>query len=107
MEDSAPSITVQPIESPVTLGDFADVDVPAAFSFLGELLRFRTSDAQNDVTPLCEGVFTLDDELASVGRNEVVWRGRDQTGRQLPSGTYFYRLEAGAYSESKRMALIK
>jgi hypothetical protein len=41
------------------------------------------------------------------GRHEVAWNGRDDTGRQVASGTYFYRMEAGPYSETKRMVLIK
>jgi len=41
------------------------------------------------------------------GRYEVAWNGRDDAGRQVASGTYFYRLEAGSYSETKRMVLIK
>ena len=41
------------------------------------------------------------------GRHEVVWNGRDDNGRQVASGTYFYRLEAGGYRETKRMTLIK
>ena len=41
------------------------------------------------------------------GRHKVVWNGRDENGRQVASGTYFYRLEAGSYSETKRMVLIK
>ena len=49
----------------------------------------------------------LDNEIAQQGRNEVVWRGRDQSGRQLSSGTYFYRLEAGGYGETNRMTLLK
>jgi predicted GH43/DUF377 family glycosyl hydrolase len=49
----------------------------------------------------------VDGEIVAEGRNEAVWNGRDDTGRQVASGTYFYRLEAGEYSETKRMALIK
>ena len=41
------------------------------------------------------------------GRREVVWNGRDDDGRRVPSGTYFYRLEAGRCRETKRMVLVK
>ncbi len=48
-----------------------------------------------------------DGDIIADGRNEAVWNGRDDSGRQVASGTYFYRLEAGEYSETRRMALIK
>lgn len=49
----------------------------------------------------------LNDELASAGRNETVWRGRDTDGRIVPAGVYFYRLSTGGFSETKRMTLVK
>ena len=49
----------------------------------------------------------LDGQPARQGRNEVVWRGCDRHGRALPSGSYFYRLEAGRFGETKRMTIVK
>lgn len=52
-------------------------------------------------------VVSLVDQLSTAGRQEVVWHGTDEHGRQVPSGIYFYRLEVGQYVETKRMALIR
>jgi hypothetical protein len=46
-------------------------------------------------------------EMKSAGTNYVTWTGRDAHGRVMPSGTYFYCLEALGYTETKRMTLIR
>ncbi len=49
----------------------------------------------------------LDGEMVEPGRRETVWRGRDAKGCMMPSGTYFYRLEAGGNVQTMRMTLLK
>ncbi|MGD9547818.1 MAG: FlgD immunoglobulin-like domain containing protein [Candidatus Krumholzibacteriia bacterium] len=49
----------------------------------------------------------LSGQVVSQGRHEAHWDGRDDSGRQVASGTYFFRLEAGGQVEAKRAVLIK
>ena len=41
------------------------------------------------------------------GQYEVTWNGRNGTGRDVAAGVYFYRLDTGEYSETRRMTLVK
>ena len=41
------------------------------------------------------------------GTHKIVWDGRDQNGRSLASGVYFYRLSVGNESHSRKMILLK
>jgi flagellar hook assembly protein FlgD len=44
----------------------------------------------------------LDERLQLAGSYSLAWDGRDDAGRVAPGGVYFYRLDAGASSQSKR-----
>ncbi|MBN1896006.1 CocE/NonD family hydrolase, partial [bacterium] len=46
------------------------------------------------------------DELLRHGRL-FVWDGRDDSGRELPSGVYLCRMVCGSHSESQRLVLIR
>jgi hypothetical protein len=45
-------------------------------------------------------------EQRGVGRHSVSWDGRDDAGRTVASGTYFYQLRAPGVKESRRMILL-
>ncbi|RLA17318.1 MAG: hypothetical protein DRQ56_09360, partial [Gammaproteobacteria bacterium] len=46
-------------------------------------------------------------EIYVAGQHQVNWYGRDDQGHTVAAGIYFYRFEAGSYSETKRMTLVK
>lgn len=46
-------------------------------------------------------------EVVEAGRKEAVWRGRNNSGCQVAAGVYFYKLETGQFSDTKRMTLVK
>ncbi len=41
------------------------------------------------------------------GRHSVVWMGRDNGGRHVASGVYYYQIKSGNFSETRRMTLVK
>jgi hypothetical protein len=52
-------------------------------------------------------VATLLNEPRGPGSHEVVWTGRNDAGLLVASGTYFYRIDAGPYSQVRKMPLMK
>ncbi len=43
----------------------------------------------------------------SQGTHRIVWNGRDDSGQTVGSGIYFVRMQAGNYTETKKITLIK
>ncbi len=56
---------------------------------------------------LGQRVKILLDEKQIAGVHEVEWDATDDSGSRVSSGIYFYRLQAGSYSDSKKMILLK
>ena len=56
---------------------------------------------------LGQRVRTLVEETKEAGFHQVRWDGRDEWGRTVASGIYFYHMRAGPYSEGKKMTLLK
>jgi flagellar hook assembly protein FlgD len=50
---------------------------------------------------------TLVNERKAVGAYTVEWDGKDQFGKAAASGVYFYRLEAGAFVQTRKMLFMK
>ena len=49
----------------------------------------------------------LENSVKSAGEHSMVWDGKDANGRDLGSGVYFYKLNCGTYSSSKKMIMLK
>jgi len=56
---------------------------------------------------LGQEVRTLVDEEQAPGNYSVRWDGRDNAGRELTSGIYIYRIQAGDFAQTRRMILLK
>ena len=54
-----------------------------------------------------EVVRTLVNKVQSAQVHSVAWNGKDSRGQTLPSGLYLYRLQAGEFSQTRQMMLLK
>ncbi len=52
-------------------------------------------------------VKTLTSESLPSGNHQYKWNGTNDRGQKVGSGVYIYRLQAGKYSQTKKMLLIK
>jgi hypothetical protein len=49
----------------------------------------------------------LADQQYQVGEHSVEWMGRDSSGRAVPSGEYFFRVEIGGQVETRKAMLLR
>ena len=46
-------------------------------------------------------------QVMEAGHHAQIWNGRDQRGKAVPAGVYFFKLKAGDFQKVKRMTLVK
>ncbi len=52
-------------------------------------------------------VRTLINDVKAAGNHTVVWNGKDNNGRSVSSGIYYYKMNTGKYSSTKKMIMMK
>jgi len=52
-------------------------------------------------------IVTLINGVKEAGDHEILWDGKDDAGRRVTSGVYFYRMVARDYSQVAKMLLLK
>ena len=52
-------------------------------------------------------IVLLENRPFNAGYHQVVWQGRDTYGSAVPSGMYFYRMEANGFSRTRKMVFLK
>jgi hypothetical protein len=50
---------------------------------------------------------TIVNESLNAGQHVANWNGTDNTGKMVPTGVYFYKLQAGTFSDTRKMILLK
>lgn len=97
-----------------------EIEIPTAFGLSNNYpnpfnptttIEFKVPEVSNvKITVynvLGQSVKTLVNANFTTGNYKVSWDGTNEVGSQVSSGIYFYRLDAGNFSHTKRMLLLK
>ena len=75
------------------------------------MIRFKIADEGNVNIEIFnirgQKVRTLVDGFMERGEHAVVWNGRDENGRGVSSGVYFYMMKSESFFDMRRMVLLK
>ena len=90
--------------------NFLAQNFPNPFNPVTEI-SFGLKEPANVSLRIYDAAGRLVRELASgihpAGTHHAIWNGRDANGAAVSSGIYFYRLDAGAFSETRKMVLLR
>ena len=114
VNEGNPEILVQNLEKSITellptdYGLFQNY--PNPFNPETEI-RFQLPEASYVVlkifNTLGEEIRLLADRQYEAGYHHLRWDGTDHKGNAVPSGTYFYQLQAGDFKQVKKMSLLR
>jgi len=74
-------------------------------------IKFSVHEAGNVIIDIFNSkgqkIRTLVNEYLSINFYNMVWDGKDTNGYNVSSGVYFYKMDAGKYTSTKKMILMK
>jgi hypothetical protein len=98
----------------------AEAGIPEGFALLQNYpnplnpeteIGFQLPEANHIVVKifniLGEEIRTLVDQPYEPGSHRVRWDGRDERGNPVASGIYLYQLQAGDFSQVRKMSLLR
>jgi hypothetical protein len=56
---------------------------------------------------LGQRVTEIRSSFQAIGRQTIAWDGTDDDGRRVASGIYLYRLQAGGFSQTRKMVILR
>ncbi|OQX70661.1 MAG: hypothetical protein B6D62_03955 [Candidatus Cloacimonas sp. 4484_275] len=81
-------------------------------------IYFQSGDIKNEPTEIeiynikGQKIKTLEcinhvDAKSTESHSNIIWNGKDESGKQVQSGIYFYKLKAGKSTFVKKLMLMK
>ncbi len=105
-----PAVTDSAQNPPQPAGFFLAQNYPNPFNATTQIQfrLIRSSQVTLDIYNLLgQKVRTMVDEPFSAGEHKIVWNGRDDSGDEVASGVYFYRLKTNLGIVSRKMIMLK
>jgi hypothetical protein len=103
--DVQPDVDIKPLDNNIPNNYSLSQNYPNPFNastLIGYNLPYQSQVIIEIYDILGRRIETIQDGLQPAGYHQAAWNAGD-----YPSGNYFYRIQAGEYSETKKMLLLK